>query len=163
MTHIRLSATLFAVLTLLTACATTPQQPAAPPDTRAADEATIRALDVDWVKAIATKDPTQATAYYTDSTQVFAPNAPAATTKDAIQKTFTSLMALPGFALTFAPSKVEVARSGDLAYETGEYQMTTNDKKGKPQTVKAKYVVVWGKQPGGTWKALVDAPTTTTP
>ena len=34
-------------------------------------------------------------------------------------------------------------------------------KKGKPQTVKAKYVVVWGKQSDGKWKALVDAPTTT--
>jgi ketosteroid isomerase-like protein len=32
----------------------------------------------------------------------------------------------------------------------------------KPQTVKAAYVVVWGKQANGTWKALVDAPTTTT-
>ncbi len=30
--------------------------------------------------------------------------------------------------------------------------MTLNDKKGKPQTVKAKYVVVWGKQLGGSWK-----------
>ena len=165
MSHFRLSVSLFAVFTLLTACNTTQQstQPAAPPDTRAADEAAIRAIDVEWAKAAAAKDLAGTTAYYTDSTQVFAPNAPAATGKDAIQKTFTTLMALPGFALIFAPSKVEVARSGDLAYETGEYEMTVNDKKGKPQTVKAKYVVVWGKQPGGAWKALVDAPTTTTP
>jgi ketosteroid isomerase-like protein len=56
---------------------------------------------------------------------------------------------------------VTVARSGDLAYEVGDYEMTINDKKGKPQTVKAKYVVVWGKQSDGKWKALVDAPTTT--
>ena len=70
-------------------------------------------------------------------------------------------MATPGFALTFTPSKIEVSRASDLAYDLGEYQLTTNDKKGKPQTVKAKYVVVWGKQPGGTWKALVDTATTT--
>ena len=166
MTHFRLSASLFAVLALFTACNTTPQQatqPAAPPDTRAADEAVIRALDAEWVKAFATKDLAQATANYTDSTEVFVPNAPAASSKDAVQKLCAGMLGLPGFALSFTPTKVEVARSGDLAYETGDYQMTTNDKKGKPQTVKAKYVVVWGKQPGGAWKALVDAPTTTTP
>jgi ketosteroid isomerase-like protein len=70
---------------------------------------------------------------------------------------------MPGFALTFAPTKVEVARSGDLAYETGDYGLTTNDKQGKPQTTKAKYVIVWGKRSNGARKALVDSPATTTP
>ena len=166
MSHLRLSAFLFAILALLTACNTASQpsaQPAVAPDTRAADEAAIRALDAEWVKAIAAKDLAQATSYYADTAEMFAPNAPAATGKDAVQKLCAGMLSLPGFALTFAPSKVEVARSGDLAYETGEYAMTVNDKKGKPETVKAKYVVVWGKQPGGNWKALVDSPTTTTP
>jgi ketosteroid isomerase-like protein len=71
------------------------------------------------------------------------------------------MLATPGFSLTFTPTKIEVSRAGDLAYEIGDYQMTTNDKKGKPQTVKAKYVTVWGKQPDASWKALADAPTTT--
>src|SRR6185437_450103 len=165
MSHLRLSAFLFAIVTLLAACNTTSQpsaQPAASPDTRAADEAAIRALDADWVKAIASKDLAKATSYYADTAQMFAPNAPAATGKDAVQKLCAGMLRLPGFALTFAPFKIEVARSGDLAYETGEYEMTVNDKKGKPQTVKAKYVVVWGKQADGSWKALVDSPTTTT-
>jgi ketosteroid isomerase-like protein len=43
----------------------------------------------------------------------------------------------------------------------GDYELTTKDKKSKPQTVKAKYVTVWGKQPNGTWKVLADTPTTT--
>jgi ketosteroid isomerase-like protein len=57
---------------------------------------------------------------------------------------------------------VEVAKAGDLAYEIGHYELTMSDKKGKAQTSKAAYVVVWGKQADGSWKALVDAPTTTT-
>jgi ketosteroid isomerase-like protein len=109
------------------------------------------------------KDLAQATSYYADTAEMFAPNAPAANGKDAVHKLCAGMLGLPGFVLTFAPVKVEVSRSGDLAYETGEYEMTLSDKKGKPQTVKAKYVVVWGKQPGGNWKALVDAPSTTTP
>ena len=46
-----------------------------------------------------------------------------------------------------------------MAYELGTFELTANDKKGAPQTMKANYVVVWGKQTDGSWKALVDAPT----
>jgi len=34
--------------------------------------------------------------------------------------------------------------------------MTINDKEGKPVNSKGKYVVVWKKQAGGDWKAVVD-------
>jgi uncharacterized protein (TIGR02246 family) len=136
-------------------------QQTAPPDTRAADESAIRALDEEWAKAVLQKDLERATSYYVESSSFFAPGAPLARGKDAIQKAWVGMLGTPGFALTFAPTRVEVSRAGDLAYEIGEYQMTTNDKKGKPQTVKAKYITVWGKQPDGSWKALVDAPTTT--
>ena len=136
-------------------------QPAAPPDSRAADEAKIRSIDQEWVKTVAGKDAQQSASYYADGGALMAPGVPLATGKDAVQKMWVGLMGTPGFALTFAPTKVEVSRSGDLAYEIGAYELTSNDKKGKPQTVKAKYVVVWGKQADGSWKALVDAPTTT--
>jgi ketosteroid isomerase-like protein len=51
---------------------------------------------------------------------------------------------------------VEVARSGDLAYETGTVAESFKDDKGQPVKMTAKYVVVWKKQPGGLWKAAVD-------
>ena len=71
------------------------------------------------------------------------------------------MMADKNFALKFAPTKVEVPKGGDMAYELGDYSLTLSGTKGKAQTRKAKYVVVWGKQSDGSWKALVDAPTTT--
>ena len=131
------------------------------PDTRAADEAAIRAADADWAKAVETKDEQQGMSAYADDATLLAPGEAAATGKEEIQKAWSAMAGAPGFALTFAPTKVTVSRSGDLAYEIGEYSLTMNDKKGKPQTTKAKYVVVWGKQPDGKWKVLVDAPTTT--
>jgi uncharacterized protein (TIGR02246 family) len=138
-----------------------PAQPAVVADTRAADETSIRNIDAEWVKTVASKDAQQSSSYYADDGVLMAPGAPLATGKDEIQKTWAGMLATPGFSLTFAPAKVTVSRSGDLAYEVGDYEMTINDKKGKPQTVKAKYVVVWGKGADGKWKALVDAPTTT--
>ena len=127
---------------------------------RAADEAAIRGLDSAWVKAVASKNAQQAASYYTDDGTLMAPGMAVASGKDAIEKGWTGLMALPGFALTFAPDKIVVA--GDAAYEIGSYALTTNDKKGKPQTTNGKYIVVWVRQPDGSWKAAVDAPTTST-
>ncbi|HVB35642.1 MAG TPA: DUF4440 domain-containing protein [Candidatus Acidoferrales bacterium] len=129
---------------------------------QAQDEATIRATDVAWAKAVALKDADQTTAFYAENGTLLAPGAPLASGKDAIRKTWAGLMGSPGFALSFAPAKIEISKGGgDSAYEIGDYQLTVNGKNGKPQTVKAKYVVVWGKQTDGSWKALVDAPTTT--
>jgi len=98
MSHLRLSAFLFAVLMFLVGCNTASQpsaQGAASPDTRAADEAAIRALDAEWVKAIASKDLAKATSYYADTAQMFAPNAPAATGKDALQKLCAECLVSP--------------------------------------------------------------------
>ena len=157
---------LLCVLALGTACSNGGQpgaqvanQPNAQPNSAAGDEAAIRTLDSAWVRAVAAKNLDQITAYYAADGVLMAPGAPMATGTDALRKGWTGLMATPGFALTFAPNTVSVA--GTMAYEVGDYQLTMNDKSGKPQTSKGKYVVIWGKQSDGSWKALVDAPTTT--
>lgn len=160
MRNIRLLCLLLAsgiVSILAASCA---QKPVTPPDTRAADEAAIRALDAKWAQAVQAKDVSQLSSFYADDASVFVPEAPVATGKDAITAAWTALANTPGFSLTFAPSKVVVSKSGDLAYEIGDFSMTFNDKKGKPQTSKAKYIVIWARQADGSWKAVVDAPTT---
>jgi uncharacterized protein (TIGR02246 family) len=168
MTHLRFCSlgvcVLSATLTLASCNQTSPttSQPTAPADTRAADEASIRAADAAWSKAAGEKDPVRTASFYADSAVLMAAGSPIGTGKDTIQKAFTGMMTDPKFALSFAPTKVEVSKAGDLAYEIGDYEITFSDKKGKPLTTKAKYVVVWGKQADGSWKALVDAPTTTT-
>jgi ketosteroid isomerase-like protein len=51
---------------------------------------------------------------------------------------------------------VEVARSGDLGYSQGTYDLTFNDPSGKPMTDRGKYLEVWKKQADGSWKCAVD-------
>jgi uncharacterized protein (TIGR02246 family) len=141
-----------------------PQEPATGPamtaDTRAADEEAIRAADMAWSKAASSKDAAAMAKFYAENAVLMAPGTPVTQGRDAIQKAFTTMMADPNFALSFSPTKIVVARSGDLAYDLGDFQLTVTEKKAKPSTLKAKYVVVWGKQMDGSWKALVDAPTT---
>ena len=76
----------------------------------------------------------------------------------AIREAIPAMMQDPAFALSFEADRVEVARSGDLAYETGSYTMTMTGPDKKPATEKGHYVVVWRKGADGAWKAVVDAP-----
>ena len=82
-------------------------------------------------------------------------NAPIATGTVAIRQIWSSLMSKPGFHLTFAPTKIVVARSGDMAWELGTFELKLNDAQGAPMTMLGKYVVTW-KKDGGTWKAAAD-------
>ena len=132
------------------------QQPPAPADTRAADEATIRDTDIAWSKAAEAKDLNATVAPYADDASAFAPNAPIATGKQAITQMWTGIFQAPGAAVSWEPVKVEVARSGDLGYAHGTYQLTMNDPAGKPLTDRGKYVTVWKKQADGSWKVVAD-------
>jgi uncharacterized protein (TIGR02246 family) len=146
---------------LLAACAQQP--PPEPPDTRAADEAAIRALAKQWSDSAATKDPAKFAAFYAEDAAFLFENMPLVTGKAAIAEALGPMMQDTNFALTFGSTKVEVARSGDIAYETGTYELTLTDQKTKkPFSTKGKYIVVW-KKVGGTWKVAVDSPTADPP
>jgi len=130
--------------------------PPAQPDTRAADEAAVRKADTDWAAAAQTKQVDAWVAFYTDDTVVLPPNDKVAGDKDSIRKAVGGLLALPGLSIRWQPTKVEVARSGDLAYSYGTYELSFNDPGGKPMSDHGKYTEVWKKQSDGGWKCVLD-------
>ena len=129
-------------------------QPA--PDTRAADERAIRDLEAEWSKLFAAKDLDGFVAFYADDVATFPPNGPMANGKDASRAALKPMFEAPGFSGSFQPTKVEVARSGDMGYSYGTYAMTMNDAKGNPTNDRGKYVTVYKKQADGKWKPVVD-------
>jgi ketosteroid isomerase-like protein len=59
---------------------------------------------------------------------------------------------------------VEVAKSGDLAYTQGTYQMTMTDPVSKHVIHDhGSYVTTYAKQPDGMWKAVADIATSEAP
>jgi len=123
---------------------------------RAADEAAIRAASAAWSQAATAKDLDKCISFYADDAVQLPNKAPAAKGKENIRKNWVPLLAAPGPGLSWQTSSVEVARSGDIAYETGTYDFVTTDKKGKSSDVKGKFVVVWKKQTDNSWKVVVD-------
>lgn len=132
------------------------QPPAAPADTRAADEAAVRAAATEWASSFPAKDVDKFVSFYAPSATVYPNGAPAVTGSAAIRSYWTGFFSLPGLVGSVTPKTFEVARSGDLGFESGTYEMTVNDAKGKPTATTGKYIVVWKKQGDGTWKAVVD-------
>ncbi len=128
--------------------------PAAAADTKI--EQALRDADAQWSKAAGMKDLDKTVSYYSDDATVMPPNASAATTKEAIRSAWKEMLTTPGAAISWKATKVEVAKSGDLAYVSGTYEETTTDASGKPVKGHGNYVEIFKKQADGTWKVVAD-------
>ena len=63
----------------------------------------------------------------------------------------------PNTAVSWKVSKAEVAKSGELGYLYGTYELSIKDPKGDPPVHDTgKLVEIWKKQADGKWKCIVD-------
>lgn len=116
----------------------------------------IQSLANDWFKAIDAKDLEKTLSFYAPEAQYLSAGRPAAVTPDERRTLWAADYATPGFASQEATSKIEVARSGDLAYQSGTYVGRAANEKGELATSTGKFLVVWKKQASGEWKAIID-------
>jgi uncharacterized protein (TIGR02246 family) len=141
---------------LLAGCSS-PTTTSASPDTHDADVKAIKDTEAAWMKEAASKDVDKWLSYYTDDAALLMPNAPAITGKDNMRAALKPVMTDPNFALSFSATKVDTAKSGDLAYSQGTYSMTVTDPAAKaPVTDHGKYLTIFKKQADGSWKAVED-------
>jgi ketosteroid isomerase-like protein len=66
----------------------------------------------------------------------------------------SSLLASSRGTLTWTPLKADVAKSGDLGYTWGRFELKTGGDAGKPQS--GYYVRIWRRQADGSWKVVLD-------
>ena len=147
-----------AIVLNLTAC----QQ--APPDTHDADVKAISDTETQWNADYLAKDLDKIASHYEDAAILMVPGAPVSNGRDAIRNDLKQMLSDPAMALTFHASKIEVAKSGDLAYTQGSYTLKVTD----PATHKVindhgSYVTTYHKQADGAWKAVADIATSDVP
>ena len=119
-------------------------------------ERILRDLDAQWSKAAAAKDLDQTIAYYSDDAIVLPPNAASAMTKEAVRNVWKDLLASPGLVIIWRSGKVELGKSGDMAWISGTYELSVKDANGAPINDRGKYLEVWEKQADGKWKCGAD-------
>ncbi len=92
---------------------------------------------------------------YSDDAVSMLPGMPMMTGRPAIEAGIKSMFDMMKVnAATFTTTDVLVR--GDLAVETGTYDMTTTMPGGKPMADKGKFMTLWKRQSDGTWKAFRD-------
>src|ERR1700739_2051841 len=94
------------------------------------DEEIIRDLDTQWSRAAENKDAAKFASFYSETGSALPFNAPMATGRAKVQELWAGLMAKPGFALRFAPTKIVVSASRDMAYDVGTFELKLNDAQG---------------------------------
>jgi uncharacterized protein (TIGR02246 family) len=128
--------------------------------TSASHDADVKAIqdsEAQWNQDYAAKDNDKILAHYADDAILIVPGMPSTSGKEAIGAALKPMVSDPALSLQFHATKVEVAKSGDVAYTQGAYTMTLTD----PQTKQivndhGSYVTTYRKQPDGTWKAVAD-------
>ena len=113
------------------------------------ERAALMTADREWSQT--TKDVDKFVSYFAEDASVYAPGMPIVTGSAAIRTTMAEMIKTPGFALSWSPTKADVAASGDLGHTVGSYEMTMGG-----TSEKGKYVTAWKKDAGGAWKVTHD-------
>jgi uncharacterized protein (TIGR02246 family) len=133
------------------------QAPAPAPDTHDADVKAITDLETQEQANWATKDAEKILSFYADDAVLVAGAGDALHGKDAMRAALKQMVADPALALTFHSDHADVAKSGDLGYSVGTYQMTITDSgTHKPVQDHGNYLTTFRKQADGSWKATED-------
>ena len=116
--------------------------------------AKIYKLDSLWQEAMNAKDTEKTTGFFSADGLMMPSNSPAIKGHDKIKEYFDAWLPDTNVISTFTPEIIEVAASGDIAYDRGNYhfEMITTDGILKAD---GKYIIVW-KKINGEWKAIAD-------
>jgi ketosteroid isomerase-like protein len=114
-------------------------------------EKAVRDADEQWSKVASAKDLDKTVSFYANDAVVLPPNQGAVMTKEGIRNLWKGFLeSLTD--ISWKTTRVGTAKSGDMAYLIGTYEMTMKD----GTKDKGKYCEVWKKQTDGTWKVATD-------
>ena len=121
------------------------------------EEQKIRELDRQWQAAAAANDAARFASFYAEDAMMLTAEMPIVRGRAAIEEGLRQMFSTPGLVFKFNQQFLDVAKSGDMAYDIGSVSVTTNGVESK-----GKYLVVW-KKINGEWKAVADANSTDQP
>jgi ketosteroid isomerase-like protein len=121
-----------------------------------AAEAAARKADRDWAAAAGTPSVDAWMSFYAPNAVVVLPNDQSASGKELVRHAVTHFLALPHLSVAWRPIEVEAARTGDLVFMIGTYELHFDDLPGGSVSDRGRRLEVWRKQVPGTWKCIVD-------
>lgn len=132
-----------------------PSRPSAQTPAMSRAESGIRKLTQDWALACNTKHLEDLVDFYATDGMVLRSNYPPVRGTSAIREFFVHMLEGGLGDVELDPMKVMVG--SDLAFEAGRCKMLVPTATGKRREERGKYVMIYGRQPNGEWKTVVDS------
>jgi ketosteroid isomerase-like protein len=121
------------------------------------DEAEIlMRLDREFDKTTAERGVDGWVAYFAPNGSMIGDTSRPTTGPVEIRKAMEPLFKDSTFSLRWQPTKAEMLIPGVLGYTIGRYVRLKRNKEGKLMKWTGSYSTIWKKQPGGTWKIILD-------
>jgi ketosteroid isomerase-like protein/quercetin dioxygenase-like cupin family protein len=127
----------------------------------ATEEAAIRARSAEFNRLVTAKNIDAIAAMHTPGAMLMMPNAPIMSGPAAVRQGWQGTIALPNLSMSWQPTTVSVAASGDVATEIGTYNISFDGPQGRI-TDTGHYTTVWHKV-DGTWLVASDMATSSQP
>lgn len=115
----------------------------------------IHTLDAAFTKAVAARDSqVLVSGFYAPDAVLMSPNQPAIVGRENIRVALQGMMDAGVTSLKL--ETIEIGSAGDLAWERARYTLSMTPPGGAPIQDVGKSLVVFRRQPNGTWRAIVD-------
>jgi ketosteroid isomerase-like protein len=123
-------------------------------------DADIKAIKDDqsqWLKDFDSRDLDKIVSHFSDDAIVIDKGAAPAKGREEAKKLYKDAVADPASSLKFTPLRIEVAKSGEIAYVLGSYTAVSTIPNTKKTTEdRGTYISIYKKQSDGSWKDAVD-------
>jgi len=116
---------------------------------------TIRAIDREFMQAVAAKDAERVTALYAEGAQIMMPGRPPIIGRSEILDFYKG--ALHGLIESIRLDTSEIEVSGDLAYAVGSNRIRLSPPGQPSREELGKYVVVYHRASESDWKVVIDS------
>jgi ketosteroid isomerase-like protein len=120
----------------------------------AREDVLLRA-DEDFAKAAAQRGAEGFVSFFAEDAVILPAKVPVVEGKASIAEVYRKVWEAPGFSLAWKPLKAVMARAGDLGYTYGTYERKHTEG-GRTVVETGKYLTIWKRQPGGSWKVVLD-------
>lgn len=117
----------------------------------------IQTDEAKWNQQFKSKDTEALVDHYSDDAFFTAPGVAGVQGSTSIRQVYANASTDPAFELQFKSDKIDVSKSGDMAYARGKFdEQYTDPKTGKVMSDSGSYITVYKKQDDGSWKAVED-------
>lgn len=133
-----------------------PQSVANPLDpTMKPGKAVLLDLEAKFAKDVAERGGEGFAAWFADDGSVLSNGAAPLIGKVAIAK--ASKWLAKDYQLTWTPTEAIMGPSGDMGYTWGHFEGRSKDQYGNPVLTSGRYMTIWRRESGGSWKVVLDA------